>query len=296
MMKTNHWHKMVVACSLAALTTVLLGGCESDGGSPAMPTDFRVGQFVDSPVQGLFFEAGTESGVTNTQGSFRYAMGTDIEFSIGDIVLGSASAARCMTPLDLVPGASGEGDPTVTNIARFLQTLDSDSNPNNGIMITEAVRNAAVGRFVEFHQTTAAFGQDPLVISAVSELTSLTVAGARPLVSAQEARRHLRQTLLAMLGGVYKGDLSGSDAGTWTFMVHAGGEVLGYGSWSDGTQFDILGQVGGITESITYLEGQLSNGIVFFGSVSFAGEVFASWEDPTNENVGTLSGARDGEL
>jgi hypothetical protein len=293
MKATNSKSFTTVVCWLTAFTGLVLSSCASDGSDLVVPDLIREGRFVDSPVEGLFHASRTETGVTNALGTFRYAEGEDVVFSIGDIELGSSAGGRFLTPLDLVPGASGEADPTVTNIARFLQTLDADGNPNNGIVITEAVRSAAVGRFVEFHQTTASFEQDAVVTSVVADLTELTGSGMRPLVSTQAARVHLRNTLLGLLGGVYKGNLSGSGEGTWTFMVHAGGEVIGYGAWSDGTRFDIAGQVGAASESITYLRGRLSNGIEFFGSVSFAGEVFGSWDDPSNDDIGTLSGARD---
>ena len=107
-----------------------------------------------------------------------------MQFFIGDIVIGGAAAASIMTPVSLVQGAADETNPTVTNIARFLQTLDNDGNPSNGITITTAVNNLAVGRTINFNQSVASFGNDTNVQTVVSALTAVTSAGTRPLVLA----------------------------------------------------------------------------------------------------------------
>ena len=79
-----------------------------------------------------------------------YAIRSYYEFFIGDISIGHALAQEVVTPVDLVENANDETDPTVSNIACFLQTLDNDDNPENGILITDEIREAAVGLSVNF--------------------------------------------------------------------------------------------------------------------------------------------------
>ena len=165
------------------------------------------GKFVDSPVQGANYAAGKKSGTTAADGGFRFESGNSLFLSIGDIQLGNGTARRIFTPLTLVNTAN-PSDATVVNIASFLQTLDDDGDPNNGILITQAVRTAAIGKTIDFAQSTTDFANDGNVQTVVAELTALTTAGARSLVSAAAAEAHLRSTLNDILNaglGTYTG-------------------------------------------------------------------------------------------
>jgi len=161
---------------------------------PSQPT-IPSGVFLDSAVQGLSYSTPTQQGITDENGEFDFLDGEIVTFSIGGIVLGSGTAKTIMTPVDLVASASTHTDPEVTNISRFLQTLDDDGDPSNGILITEAVRTAAAGNAINFIQSIALFGADSSVQTIVSTLTSLTTAGQRPLVSVQAAQVHLLDTI-----------------------------------------------------------------------------------------------------
>ena len=119
--------------------------------------ELKIGQFWDSPVSGLEFETATQKGVTGANGAFQYRAGEKVTFKLGNTVLGSAKGSSRISPFDLVSipvpelgDLSGEVfkmfiDNGVTafehgvNILIFLQTLDSDNNPDNGIEIPPAV-------------------------------------------------------------------------------------------------------------------------------------------------------------
>ncbi len=95
------------------------------------------------------------------------------------------------------------------NISRFLQTLDNDANPENGIQINDAVHNLAAGKTLHFTGSgwpgteLRAFVlvdgewvvEQSYVELLVFELTSATEAGARNLLSASSAMLHLSSTL-----------------------------------------------------------------------------------------------------
>jgi para-nitrobenzyl esterase len=57
-----------------------------------------------------------------------------VSFKLGSITLGSSAGASLLTPLDLVTGAAVT-DARVLNRLQLLQTLDSDKDVDNGIVI-----------------------------------------------------------------------------------------------------------------------------------------------------------------
>ncbi|BCO30886.1 hypothetical protein TspCOW1_09890 [Thiohalobacter sp. COW1] len=97
--------------------------------------DLHLGTFIDSAVSGLGFISPSGNGLTDDDGQFSYAAGETVRFAVGEVVLGEARGAAVLNPLDLVPDSGGINDPRVLAIASFLQTADSDANPDNGIQV-----------------------------------------------------------------------------------------------------------------------------------------------------------------
>lgn len=123
------------------------------------------GRFVDSPVAHLHYATPTRSGETDADGTFEYMTGETVTFSIGGTTLGAVEGAATITPLSLfgVTGApvsfaelyrladytrrSVTGYDRALNVALFLQSLDADGNPTNGIDLTgkaELLANVAL--------------------------------------------------------------------------------------------------------------------------------------------------------
>ena len=186
------------------------------------------GTVIDSPVSGLRYKSGEHYGITDNEGHYGYIQGEPVEFFIGDISIGAAiePVAR-VTPYEL-----GDSNPqTAMNIARFLQTLDNDANPDNGIQINEAVHTLAEGQALDFTSSSWSetalpslvlvdgewVTQRPAVELLVFDLTSATEAGARDLLSADSAMLHLSSTflqLIATLGEEAEAILSSSTCET----------------------------------------------------------------------------------
>ncbi len=135
-------------------------------------------------------------------------------FSIGGIIIGATKVKLVITPVDLVTGALDEKDPAVTNITRFLITLDEDNNPDNGITISPAVRTALAGYSVNFAQDTAQFAQDAEALDVMETLNVLYKGdtGERILCSVMDAQEHLGNTIeeLAKSGYNKSGGSSGN--------------------------------------------------------------------------------------
>ncbi|MCG8673701.1 MAG: hypothetical protein MI867_30215, partial [Pseudomonadales bacterium] len=168
--------KSVLALAIGAT----LAGC---GGDDNDYKEVQTGVFLDSPVAGVSYQTGSQSGVTNANGEFDYVEGESVTFSIGGITFPAASAEGVVTPLDLA-GSNNPYDPAANNIARLLQSLDSDNNPDNGITIDEAARSAAASVTISDWSDTTAFAS-----------TFASAFPAETLVSATDAAEHLEESL-----------------------------------------------------------------------------------------------------
>ncbi|HKJ48603.1 MAG TPA: hypothetical protein VJ973_05910, partial [Christiangramia sp.] len=127
------------------LSLIFLFACSKDD-NPSPPEEINntlQGVFIDSPVEGLKYETETHSGFTDENGNYDYEDGETVTFYVGDIELGSAIATGQLSPIDIAttPNANIE-TLEVQNIAAFLQTLDEDGNPENGIKISSEVAAA----------------------------------------------------------------------------------------------------------------------------------------------------------
>jgi len=155
------------------------------------------GIFIDGPVQGLEYETRTVSGITNEKGEFEYRTGETVTFSVGGLVLGTAPGKDRITPVDLVIESSGEIDKItlkkVTNIARFLQSLDIDGDVENGITITDSIRNT-----VKHYKYAINFEQSEDDFSADSNVQALFAELNLKLRSPAQARNQLRRTLMGI--------------------------------------------------------------------------------------------------
>ncbi|ETR73515.1 MAG: Ig-like repeat-containing protein [Candidatus Magnetoglobus multicellularis str. Araruama] len=148
------------------------------------------GVFLDSPVEGLRYVTNTLSGVTDSNGTFEYRNNEMIRFYIGDMLIGETAAQSQITPIDLFPDISDMASPCVTNLCRFLQSLDSDMDPENGIHISTMIQNAFYnqGIALNFEQSTADFESDILNTPSLNQL-------GLSLPTIKTAQKHLRHTL-----------------------------------------------------------------------------------------------------
>jgi len=176
---------------LSLLVLLIVAGCGGSGGGMPPTVNEGTGQFIDSAVEGLEYQSGSIFGLTSSDGSFQYELGSSVRFFIGDIVLGEGTPADVMSPLDIIAGSPSVNDDHVINVARFLQTLDADNDPTNGITISAFVRGQLVGKTINFAVSTSVFREDENVRAIVAELTG----DPSSLVSAVNAERHLRESL-----------------------------------------------------------------------------------------------------
>jgi len=147
-----------------------------------------VGVFVDAFVAGIGYRTATQSGVTNAQGEFNYLPGEMVTFFIGALEFPPVPAKGIVTPLDMAQSLNPSSQ-VVLNIARLLQSLDSDGNPANGISISPAA--ALVATQVDFNLGLTQFAASSAVTNLIANSGSTTTT----LISAEQALTHLRDTL-----------------------------------------------------------------------------------------------------
>jgi uncharacterized protein len=157
------------------------------------------GQLIDAPIPGLAYRTPTVEGETDTGGRFTYRDGEQIEFSIGDLALGSVRGAAEVTSRDLARAAAGLAnpeladpelaDPDVTNRARFMQSIAAATGP--GRLTAAGLRKSGLPA-VDFGKPEADFGAGDAVAALLAE------AGIT-LISPAEARNELRRAIAGIV-------------------------------------------------------------------------------------------------
>jgi hypothetical protein len=269
-MKGLSWSLLLGALAIG------IGGCGGGNGDDSEPPTAQTGIFVDSPVSGIAYTCGAFSGMTGADGSFDYEPGSTCTFKIGGVTLGSATAAALITPVALVSGAVDESNPTVINIARFVMSLDTDSDPGNGIQISSGASTALGSAALDFSSTNSNFA------TQAADLVNVAIPG-RALASAGEAGTHLGATLLGLLAGHYDctyTDPAAPPGGTATMDITAG-VISGSGTGSvDGAPmtFTLSGNVT-TSGSASMIAGSVSTGGTFTGSFKNDGTGSGTWTD-----------------
>jgi hypothetical protein len=146
------------------------------------------GVFIDAPVEGLYYETETLSGLTNSDGEFQYRSGETVSFMLGDIELGSVEGEVMITPLTLV-GDTDINNPSIraVNIARLLQTLDSDSANNAVITIPSTLETL----FVSGADLDSDDGLDE-ILSEAQNLTSENYTLVDSVTAKEELQRQVQ--------------------------------------------------------------------------------------------------------
>ena len=206
----SHFLRRVAVLGLFSL----LAGCGNGDGQqsvPGTPQPVLTGVLVDSPVSGVTWKtSGGRSGVTSTSGEFEYTQpesGTYVEtvtFSIGDIVLGTVpgipfKGERLYVSAVELTGSIDPLDRAATNQLVFIQSIDSDSNPSNGITISEVTQAAAIGQTLDFNSSDFA--------TEVAEVVA-AIAPGNAVVTDTAALDHFYTTYAA---------LGGTDTFDWLF-------------------------------------------------------------------------------
>ena len=159
------------------------------------------------PICGLRLSSPSKSGFTNERGEFEYRRGEAVTFFIGGIVLGTAAGAPRVNLAQLVNSVDGKIDrlhgPTITNLARLVQSLDRQGNIETGVTIAPATHDLLGPMFVNWALSEADFATDPAICGIFEKLNAapgvFTANQPRSLRSGAAARNELRRNIRGII-------------------------------------------------------------------------------------------------
>ncbi|MCF6331206.1 MAG: cadherin domain-containing protein [Sulfurimonas sp.] len=156
---------------------------------PAVTT--HTGYLVDNLVGGVSYSTDSFSGLTDSNGTFSYTSDdTNIIFYIGDLQISDFNLSNMnsdgfVLPSDMVGvDRNNTRNTTGIRILQVLQSLDDDGNPDNGIIITQEIRDAL---------TTAVDLFDPNV--PLVDIQTILASLGKTLVSEEEVVEHYEKIL-----------------------------------------------------------------------------------------------------
>lgn len=171
-----------------AMSALLLAACNDDNDDNTSSLTIQTATLIDGAVSGISFDSGSQKGQTDSEGKFKYIAGETVTFKLGGITLGTTKPSSTIVLLkSLNNGVNVQGNLSNSSINRavFLQTLDQDTDSNNGIQLDSAVME-------KFKNTTAVdFGIEPEQFKQqlASLLTSLNISNT--VIDAALAKNHL---------------------------------------------------------------------------------------------------------
>ena len=283
--------------SAAVLAALSFSACGSDGGGSSDDDGISAaisGTFKDSNVIGIDYKSGSISGTTGANGSYRCEVGKDVTFSIGEFELGKVECSSLVTPVDLVAGGDAD-DQTVVNYVKFLTMLDSDSDPANGITITQKEKELSKDwKQVDF--TSASFDTDDNLNDIVDDINanggdSVT----HTLLSDDDAKAHLKSTLMCAYSGAFSGSFTGDDKGGFGALILPEDGKMATIIYSNTTKDYYLGtgSRGFTLDTLKEISGKAGD-VTFSGSLT-ANTIKGTWEN-TEDDKGSFSGKRIGGL
>lgn len=167
------------------------------------------------PIAGLKYRTPTLSGMTTAAGEFNYRAGEAISFMIGGIVLGAVEAAPRLNLAQLANRVDGKLDklldPSVTNLARFVHTLDQQGHIESGVNIAPQVHELIGATPINFSPPVMPMGQggpvdfadDPTLLQILETLNAtpgvFTARTPRTLCDAATSRNELRRNIRGII-------------------------------------------------------------------------------------------------
>ncbi|WP_457605988.1 BspA family leucine-rich repeat surface protein [Nitratifractor sp.] len=183
-----------IACS------VIFTACGGSGSSNPIQNqnDSQDGaQVLDSQVANLDYETPFESGVTDEDGYFEFSPeDKNVTFKIGEMKIATFELSKLKPDKKIFVGEllgldrNDTTDQNLINLLRFLQTLDSDNNPDNGIQITDEVKYK-INDLIDSNDTVKVdfFDNNLTVLENIAKDLNKT------LVLERTARSHYAKTL-----------------------------------------------------------------------------------------------------
>lgn len=204
------------ACMMLMLLVACGGG--GSGGNDnhhCESTQTLTGRFIDSPVEGLRYSSydfriadlrACHVGTTNSNGEFLYEPGHHVSFRFCRAcpAMPRFPAQAIVTPADIVdaPWPIEDKGRTFRNLLRFIQTLDVDGDPNNGIRLAtiptdvfhEAYPVGGTDMYIDvFDVDESEFETDDAILTIIGRVTNTS-----NLVDAKIAEEHFDRVIAGL--------------------------------------------------------------------------------------------------
>ena len=179
---------LALILGLAACDGEKKSASKESGAKPQ--TGATTGILTDTAVSGVAYLASSgAAGTTDEKGVYKYNHGDTVEFKLGSLIIGKVKGAPIVTPMEL----AGDNDTRLQNLLVLLQSLDVDSNPENGILIP-ANAAAAISASINLDS-------DPATFAASAELQKAREAGGvtGAVRTVAQAKAHFLSQGMAML-------------------------------------------------------------------------------------------------
>ena len=215
---------------------VTVGAVKSAGSSGSISAP-GLGNFVDAPVSGMTYTTSSGlSGTTNGYGQFLFNPGDTVTFMADGVMLGAVrvttsatTGATTVTPVDLVPGATGVTDPKVTAVAQLLSALNiisvGEGSGSNGVF---TIPNSAAlkAKLMALNQPA----QNISTAQLQQAIDSVYVPGKYSVPQAPQSQSSLQKGVnsQSIINTVWSASCSNGKSGTAFFQ--ADGNLIGFGS------------------------------------------------------------------
>lgn len=162
---------------------------------------------VAGPICGLRYQTPSASGFTNARGEFPYRPGETVTLGVGGLVLGTTKAAARVNLAQLVNRVDGNidklHDPSVTNLVRFVLSLDVFGRTEGGVTIEPIVHEVVPSIPINFNQSEDAFANDAVVSGLLEKLNAapgaFTANIPRGIRDGASARNELRRNIRGII-------------------------------------------------------------------------------------------------
>jgi len=137
--------KRFILGSLVAGSMMAFTACGGGGSTTPTGATTGTGYYIDSAVEGVSFTCGAQTGTTDKDGKFTFEEGKECTFAIAGIELRKTLADQLTDGVKVLEDNS--------DVQRFLQSIDNDGDPSNGIQITPEVLTVLTQALQTFNST-----------------------------------------------------------------------------------------------------------------------------------------------
>jgi hypothetical protein len=182
--------KKITLVNSAVVASMILGlsGCGGGGGSStaSTPTNDKsvgTGYYIDKAVSGVIFKCGSQTGTTDKDGKFTFEKGKECSFEVAGIPLRTVPSDKLTDGVKVVEDN--------TNVARLLQSIDNDGDPDNGIQITDEVVKVLQEAVDEYTKPTKVLEDTTALETVVSKIDQEVTEFEGSVKTDKEVKEHL---------------------------------------------------------------------------------------------------------